>query len=106
MPFYKLKIGPSLFFLFFLFIITYLILPAERRWFLKNKQKTTKKTTHCYKLKIGPIMLRNMLGPVFNLYLDQFLTYKICYFCLFFFWGGGGAETPIFIVFSAKNAKF
>ena len=50
-------------------------------------------------------MLRNILGPVFNLYLDQFLTYKICYFfCffLFFFW----AETPIFIVFSAKNAKF
>ena len=49
-------------------------------------------------------MLRNILGPVFNLYLDQFLTYKICYF-FFFFWGGG-AETPIFIVFSAKNAKF
>ena len=34
-------------------------------------------------------MLRNILGPVFNLYLDQFLTYKICYFCFFF------AETPI-----------
>ena len=50
-------------------------------------------------------MLRNILGPVFNLYLDQFLTYKICYFflffCLFFFF----AETPIFIVFSANNAK-
>ena len=41
-------------------------------------------------------MLRNILGPVFNLYLDQFLTYKICYFF---------AETPIVIVFSAKNAK-
>ena len=48
-------------------------------------------------------MLRNILGPVFNLYLDQFLTYKICYcFVLLFFW----AETPIFIVFSAKNTKF
>ena len=33
-------------------------------------------------------MLRNILGPVFNLYLDQFLTYKICYFCFL-------AETPI-----------
>ena len=44
-------------------------------------------------------MLRNILGPVFNLYLYQFLTYKFCYFfCLFFVW----AETPIFIVFSAK----
>ena len=51
-------------------------------------------------------MLRNILGPVFNLYLDQFLTYKICYFFLFFFVFFGGAETPIFIVFSAKNAKF
>ena len=36
-------------------------------------------------------MLRNILGPVFNLYLDQFLTYN------FFF-----AETPIFIVFQQK----
>ena len=47
-------------------------------------------------------MLRNILGPIFNLYLDQFLTYKICYFV--FFWGGG-AETPICIVLSAKHAK-
>ena len=54
-------------------------------------------------LKAGPIMLRNILGPVFNLYLDQLLTYKICYFLLFLFiW----AETPFFIAFSAKNAKF
>ena len=42
-------------------------------------------------------MLRNILGPVFNLYLDQFLTYKISFFLFFF-----GTETPIFIVFSAK----
>ena len=48
-------------------------------------------------------MLRNIPGPVFNLYLDQFLTYKICYFLFFLFlWG---AETPICIVFSAKAAK-
>ena len=51
-------------------------------------------------------MLRNILGPVFNFNLDQFLTLEFCYcfsfFCLFW---GGGAETPIFIVFSAKNAK-
>ena len=41
-------------------------------------------------------MLRNMLGPVFNFNLDQFLTLD---FFLFFF---VFAETPIFIVFSAK----
>ena len=42
-------------------------------------------------------MLRNMLGPVFNFNLDQFLTLEFC----FFFWGG--AWTPIFIVFSANS---
>ena len=42
----------------------------------EKQAKTTK--THFYKLKTGPILLRNILGPVFNLYLDQFLTYKIC----------------------------
>ena len=39
-------------------------------------------------------MLRNMLGPIFNLYLDQFLTYTICYFV--FCWN------PYFIVFQQK----
>ena len=48
-------------------------------------------------------MLRNKLGPVFNFNLDQFLTLEFCYFFVFFW--GGGAETPISIVFSAKNAK-
>ena len=87
-----------------IFIFKNLILPAERRGFLKkkNKKKTTKKT-HFYKLKTGPIVLRNILGPVFNLYLDQFLTYKICYFFVFFVFFL--AETPIFIVFSAKMQK-
>ena len=41
-------------------------------------------------------MLRNMLGPVFNLYLDQCLTSVFLFL----------AETPNFIVFSAKHAKF
>ena len=43
-------------------------------------------------------MLRNMLGPIFNFNLDQLLTLDFCYFV---FW----AETPTFIVFSAKHAK-
>ena len=61
-------------------------------------------------LKTGPILLRNILGPVFNASLDQFLTlgflFFFVFFSFFFFGGGGGAETPIFIVFSAKHAKF
>ena len=55
-------------------------------------------------LKTGPILLRNILGPVFNASLDQFLTLGFVFFvsCFLFFL----AETPMFIVFSAKNAKF
>ena len=45
-------------------------------------------------------MLRNILGPVFNFNLDQF-SLRILLFFLFFLGGGN----PIFIVFSAKNAK-
>ena len=46
-------------------------------------------------------MLRNILGPVFNLYLDQFLTYKICYFFVFFLFFFGW--NPYFYsVFSKK----
>ena len=90
MPFLKLKTGP-----FFFFIFENLILPAERRGFLKNKQKQQQKNT-ISKVKTGPIMLRNILGPVFNFNLDQFLTLEFCYILVFlvFFWGG--AETPIF----------
>ena len=45
-------------------------------------------------------MLRNMLGPIFNLYLDHINFVVFCFFC----WGGG-AETPIFIVLFSKNCK-
>ena len=48
-------------------------------------------------------MLRNILGPIFNLYLDRILTYKICYFfCFVFFWGGGGWNPYFYSVFSKK----
>ena len=62
LPFYKLKLVILLFFDF-----ENIVLPAERRGFPPPPKKK-----HFYKLKIRPIMLRNMLGPGFNLYLDQF----------------------------------
>ena len=99
MPFLKLKTGP--FFFVFLFSKISFSLQKEEDFEKQAKKKQQKK--QFLKLKTGPIMLRNILGPVFNFNLDQFLTLEFCYF--FFFWGGGGAETPIFIVFSAKNAK-
>ena len=63
-----------------------------------------KLTLHKVKIKTGPILLRNILGPVSYFDLDQFLTLEsvvfMIYFCVFF------AEATIFIVFSAKHAKF
>ena len=51
------------------------------------------------------MLLRNILGPIFNASLDQFLTLGFFVFFVFFFFFGR-AETPIFIVFSAKDVKF
>ena len=51
-------------------------------------------------LKTGPILLRNILGPVFNASLDQFLT--LGFFSCFLFL----LKPLFFIVLSAKNAKF
>ena len=59
--------------------------------FQKNKKENNQKTF--FKLKIGPIMLRNILGPVFNFNLDQLLTLG---FFLFFFCLGGGMK-PLFL---------
>ena len=84
----------------FLFLkISFSLQKKEEFW----KQKQAKQQQNL-KLKAGPIMLRNILGRIFNFNLDQFLTLECCYvflFFCFFLW----AETPIFIVFSAKLAK-
>ena len=61
-PFYKLKIGIFLFFLFSKFLFS-----LQKEEDLQNKQNTNPQKTHFYKFKTGPIMLRNILGP--------FLTY-------------------------------
>ena len=106
MPFLVLKTGPIfLFFFVFLFLKISFSLQKEED-FSKKRRKTNKKKKTFLALKTGPILLRNILGPVFNASLDQFLTLGFLFFFVFFFFLGGGAETPIFIVFSAKNAKF
>ena len=71
--FYKSNIGPFS-------VVENLVLPAERRGCFKNKQNNQK--THFCQLNIGQIMLRNMLGLVLNLYLDQFLTFEVVLFFL------------------------
>ena len=71
MPFYVLKTGPS-FFCFFCFLLSLKIsfsLEKEED-FLKKAEKHN--NGPILVLKTGPIMLRNMLGPVFNTSLDQF----------------------------------
>ena len=45
-------------------------------------------------------MLRNILGPVFNFNLDQFLTLEFYFFFVFLFFFG--LKPLFFIVFSAK----
>ena len=46
-------------------------------------------------------MLRNMLGPIFNFNLDQFLTLEFSFF-FFCFGGGGGCWNLYFYCVSAK----
>ena len=97
MPFYRLKIGPL-----FWFVCCFLFQKSHspcRKKMIFEKQATTTTKTYFYKLEFGAIMLRNILGPVFNLYLDQLLTYNICYFLFF------GRNPYVYSVFS-KNAKF
>ena len=91
MPFLVLKTGP--FFVFF--VSENLIIPAERREFFKKKKKTKQKKDPFLALKTGPILLQ--LGPVFYAGFFVFLV-----LVSFLFW----LKPPIFIVFSAKNAKF
>ena len=80
---FEIKIGP---------IFQNLVHPADRRIFFK-KNKTQKQF---YKFRIGPILLCNILGPIFNFDLAQCLTLKSCHFC---FLGGWNHD---FIVFSAN----
>ena len=60
--FYKLKNGP--FGGGFLFLKITFSLQKEEKFRKLSKQNNKK--THFYKLKIGPIMLRNILGPALN----------------------------------------
>ena len=47
-----------------------LILPAKRRGFFQEEKRNTKNDPFVA-LKTGPILLRNILGPVLNASLDQ-----------------------------------
>ena len=95
LPFLQLNIGP-------LFVLLFCLRkswfpPAERRTYFRKKTKREQK--HFLKLKIGPIMSRNILGPVFNFNLDKFLTLEFSFFCFVFFvvfFGGGGLK-PLFL---------
>ena len=83
-----LKTGQLFCFFVFLFLKISFSLQKEEDFSKKEEEKETKKTTFLA-LKTGPILLRNILGPVFNASLDQFLTLGFLFFCVFFFffWG-------------------
>ena len=64
----------------------------QKEEYFSHKQKGE----HQKKLKIGPILLRSMLGPVFNFNLDQFLTLEfviVCCVCVFL----GEGLKPLFL---------
>ena len=87
------------------FVFENLILPAERRGFLKNMQtkKTTKNTISKVKNWSNYVAQHNW--TIFNFNLDQFLPLDVC-----FFLGGGGVwaetHTHIFIVFQQKKQNW
>ena len=100
---FKVKKWSNFFVFFFVFIFQQSRSPCrKKRIFEKQAKKTTKKTQFL-KLKSGPIMLRNIIGPLFNFNLDHFLTLEFCYFFWFFFLGGG--LNPYFYSVFSKNAK-
>ena len=74
---FKVKKWSIFLFLFFLLFskILFSLQKEEDLW--KTSPKTTKKTQFV-KLKSGPIMLRNIIGPLFNFNLDHLLTLEFC----------------------------
>ena len=92
-----LKIGPFLCFWKSHF-------PCRKKRIVQRQKKKKQKKDPSLALKTGPILLRNILGPVFNASLDHFLTLVFfCFFCVFSFFGGW---TPYFYSVFSKNAKF
>ena len=93
----KLKTGPR-FALFkvknwssFLFLFLKISSPCrKKRIFEKQAKKTTKKNT-ISKVKNWSNYVAQILGPVFNFNLDQFLTLDFFFLLIVFvFFGGGG----------------
>ena len=83
---------------FFLSFFSKIFFFLQGEWdFKENEQKQRSKKTHFFESKLGPIMLRNMLGPSFDstflLIFEYFYLFEKC-------------RNHYFIVFSAKNQYF
>ena len=85
----KLKSGPifalfkvkkwSNFFVFFVFFVfKNLVLPAERRGFLKNKPKKTTKKNTIFEVKKWSNYVAQHTWTTFNFNLAHFLTLEFC----------------------------
>ena len=110
----ELKTGPmfafssvknwSIFLFFFVFLVLKISFSLQKEIFQKKKKKKQKQDPFLA-LKTGPILLHNILGPVFNASLDQFLTLVFVFLFLFFVCFFFGWNPYFYSVFS-KNAKF
>ena len=78
LAFLKLKSGPIFLFFwgFYFSKISFSLQKEEDFW--KTRQKKQPKKTQFLKLKSGPIMLRNIIGPLFNFNLAHFLSLEFC----------------------------
>ena len=89
--------------LFFVFLFfKKLLLSARRMRCSKKVNKERRQHLPLFESKLGPILLRNILGPSFDSTLDQVLTQHSWHFGAIFPFTRD-AETTMFIVLSAKS---
>ena len=100
--FFESKFGPS--FLCFPFFFKNIILFAGRMRFSKTSEEKKRQELPFFESKLGPIMLRHILGPSFDATLDQVLTQHFWQFWSFFHFSKY-AETTFYSV-SAKICFF
>ena len=65
--------------IFSVFLFFKIVFFLQGEWDLKkNEQKQKQQKKHFFESKLGPILLRNILGPRFDSTLDQVLTQHFC----------------------------
>ena len=104
------KIGPKIAFFGVKLVQVFFFFPFcfSKIFFLQgewDKKRKKEDTNTIFESNIDPIMLRNMLGPIYDSTLDQCLTQPFWHFLAIFPFSKY-AETTRVIVITAKNCMF